>query len=336
MAGVVPGWASGERVCDLQPLGTDRPMSDKSDAKKWRNPLFVENAGAERISASLTRGAELRRKAAAGMGARHLRDRVCRTLDADARWRWRASISWCSTWSTPASRLLGARAAGCWRRTRSASPIAGASLGRGRRPHRQGARHRRPWRDGRHVDTPERARAVVEQARFAPHGQPRLLAADASTTRSSEPLQALDDSTYVVVQIEGRKALEQVRRHRRGPRHRCGLRRAVRSRAVARRAAGQPARGRARRRASQSRCRTGVALGIYIDDPATCGDWAQRGASRCSASASTAACCPTAPALVATQAKRATTSSHGRKACIGDVTHGTRDSRTADRRACAD
>ena len=41
-------------------------MNDEPGASTWRNPLAVENAGAERISRSLTLGADLRRKVAAG------------------------------------------------------------------------------------------------------------------------------------------------------------------------------------------------------------------------------------------------------------------------------
>ena len=41
-------------------------MNDKPDAKGWRNPLRVDNLGAQRISSSLTLGEELRRKVATG------------------------------------------------------------------------------------------------------------------------------------------------------------------------------------------------------------------------------------------------------------------------------
>ena len=39
---------------------------EKPGANTWRNPLFVENAGAARIAASLTQGAELRRRVTTG------------------------------------------------------------------------------------------------------------------------------------------------------------------------------------------------------------------------------------------------------------------------------
>ena len=44
----------------------DPTMNDRPGASTWRNPLAVENAGAERISRPLTLGADLRRKVAAG------------------------------------------------------------------------------------------------------------------------------------------------------------------------------------------------------------------------------------------------------------------------------
>jgi 2-keto-3-deoxy-L-rhamnonate aldolase RhmA len=60
-----------------------------------------------------------------------------------------------------------------------------------------------------HVGTPERAREVVEQARFAPLGK-RGFSPLTKFDAIEEPLKDLDESTYVVVQIEGRDAIDRV------------------------------------------------------------------------------------------------------------------------------
>ena len=61
-------------------------MNDEPGASTWRNPLAVENAGAERISRALTLGADLRRKVAAGcaLGTFVLESPVPATLGAMA------------------------------------------------------------------------------------------------------------------------------------------------------------------------------------------------------------------------------------------------------------
>ena len=56
------------------------------------------------------------------------------------------------------------------------------------------------------VESPEQALAIVEQARFAPLGN-RGFSPLAKFDSLHEPLGRLDESTYVVVQIEGRRAL---------------------------------------------------------------------------------------------------------------------------------
>ena len=115
----------------------------------------------------------------------------------------------------------------------------------------------------------------MEQARFAPLGN-RGFSPLTKYDALGEPLRVLGDATYVVAQIEGRQALANI--------------------AAIAAVPGVDAvfvgpydlalsTGRASRQSS--RClpppksfpRTvpdGVALGIYIDDPAQCGDWAAR------------------------------------------------------------
>lgn len=126
-----------------------------------------------------------------------------------------------------------------------------------------------------HVDSAERARAVVDEARFAPRGL-RGFSPLARYDALEEPLQALGASTYVVLQIEGRKALEHVRRIAAvpgvdavfvGP-YDLALSLGV--------PPGSPPVVEAAVRIAKQ-VPSGMALGIYIDDPATCGAWAQRG-----------------------------------------------------------
>jgi len=56
-------------------------MNEPPGASTWRHPLAVENAGAQRISGSLTLGADLRRKVATGcaLGTFVLESRVKRS-----------------------------------------------------------------------------------------------------------------------------------------------------------------------------------------------------------------------------------------------------------------
>ena len=60
-----------------------------------------------------------------------------------------------------------------------------------------------------HVESPARARAIVEQARFAPLGN-RGFSPLTKYDALGEPLRALGDATYVVAQIEGRQALANI------------------------------------------------------------------------------------------------------------------------------
>ncbi len=60
-----------------------------------------------------------------------------------------------------------------------------------------------------HVDTAERARQIVDAARFRPEGN-RGFSPLARFDGLQEPLAALGDSAFVVVQIEGRSALDRV------------------------------------------------------------------------------------------------------------------------------
>jgi 2-keto-3-deoxy-L-rhamnonate aldolase RhmA len=60
-----------------------------------------------------------------------------------------------------------------------------------------------------HVDSPERARQVAEAARYSPAGN-RGFSPLSKFDSLQTPLETINDSTYVVVQIEGKKALDNV------------------------------------------------------------------------------------------------------------------------------
>jgi 2-keto-3-deoxy-L-rhamnonate aldolase RhmA len=131
-----------------------------------------------------------------------------------------------------------------------------------------------------HVDTPERARAVVAEARYAPlghRGYSPLTRFDAL----EKPLQALNQATYVVVQIEGAAALERASEIAAVP----GLDAIFvgpydLALSLGVPPGSEPVQAAARQVAAA--VAAPLALGIYIDDPATCAAWAaQRFALQC-------------------------------------------------------
>jgi 2-keto-3-deoxy-L-rhamnonate aldolase RhmA len=126
-----------------------------------------------------------------------------------------------------------------------------------------------------HIDTAERARQIVRQARFAPHGQrgfSPLTRFDALRT----PLRSLSAATYVVVQIEGRKALENVAEIAAVPGIDTVFVGPYDLALSLNLPPGSPRVVAAAARVSGA-VESAVSMGIYIDDPATCGDWAKRG-----------------------------------------------------------
>jgi 2-keto-3-deoxy-L-rhamnonate aldolase RhmA len=126
-----------------------------------------------------------------------------------------------------------------------------------------------------HVDTPERARRVVAESRFAPLGD-RGFSPLTKFDSLEKPLKSLQSSTYVVVQIEGRAALD-----------RAGEIAAVQGidaifvgpYDLALSLGVEPGSDAVFKAAEKiaGEVPAGVGLGIYIDDPAKCADWAGRG-----------------------------------------------------------
>jgi len=183
-------------------------MSEKSDsAKTWRNPSFVEGAGADTVSASLLLGGALREKVRSGLALGtfviDIPDPSTLTAVAVAGFDFAVLDMEHSPvdFGRLEALLNAGRAAGIpmlvrpWGRDVG---LIGKILDMGAHgimvPH---------------VGTPERAREVVEQARFAPLGK-RGFSPLTKFDSIEEPLKALDDSTYVVVQIEGRDAIDRV------------------------------------------------------------------------------------------------------------------------------
>lgn len=125
-----------------------------------------------------------------------------------------------------------------------------------------------------HVDTPEHARRIVEESRFQPLGN-RGFSPVTKFDSLERPLESLQTSTYVVVQIEGRAALDRAAEIAAvpgidaifvGP-YDLALSLGVEpgSEAVYE-AAGKIA----------GEVPDGIGLGIYIDNPSKCANWAER------------------------------------------------------------
>jgi 2-keto-3-deoxy-L-rhamnonate aldolase RhmA len=247
-------------------------MNDRPGASSWRNPLAVENAGAKRISRSLTLGADLRRKVATGcaLGTFVLESPVPATLRTMALAGFDFVVIDMEHSTIDFSRLEALIGAG------QAAGLATLV---------------RPWGEdvgligkvldigangimASHVESPARARAIVEQARFAPRGN-RGFSPLTKYDALGEPLRALDDATYVVAQIEGQQALANVAAIAAVP----GVDAVFVGPYDLALSLGLPPGSPSVFAAAEELSKTvpdGVALGIYIDDPAKCGDWAAR------------------------------------------------------------
>ena len=197
-------------------------MSEKPDARTWRNPLFVANSGGERIAQSLMLGAELRRKVAAGcaLGTFVIECPVPETLRSARarRLRFRRARH-----GALGHRFLPTRGSDRRRRKprvcrHSCAPGATNTGLIGKTPRHGSERHHGAARRVARARARDRRASALCAAR-----RPWLLAAHQVSTRSSEPLRALDESTYLVVQIEGRKALDSIGEIAVDPGHRCSF-----------------------------------------------------------------------------------------------------------------
>jgi 2-keto-3-deoxy-L-rhamnonate aldolase RhmA len=248
-------------------------MNDEPGASTWRNPLAVQNAGAERVSRSLSLGSDLRGRLASGcaLGTFVLESPVPSTLATMALAGFDFVVIDMEHSTVDFSRLealIGAgQAAGLATLVRPWGEDTGV-IGKVLDIGANGIM-------ASHVESPARARAIVDEARFPPRGQ-RGFSPLTKYDSMGEPLRALDDATFVVAQIEGREALESFAEIASvpgidavfvGP-YDLALSLGV--------APGSPRVFAAAGKLAKA-VPKGVALGIYIDDPAKCGDWAKRG-----------------------------------------------------------
>ena len=248
-------------------------MNEKNHpAKSWKNPLYVENGGSARLAESLLRGNTLRQKTAAGwaLGSFLIELPTPATLTALAVAGFdfvvldmeHSSVGF----SALESLIVAGQAVGLTVLVRTWGEDTGL-IGKVLDMGAHGIM-------APHVGTPERARSIVEQARFKPLGN-RGFSPLMKFDSLEAPLQMLGEATYVVVQIEGKEALARAADIAAvpgidaifvGP-YDLALSLGVLPgsaevhKAAERIAATVPAH---------------LALGIYIDDPASCGEWAAR------------------------------------------------------------
>ena len=249
-------------------------MSEKSDSvRRWRNPSFVESAGAEKVSGSLLMGSALRDRVLSGWALGtfiiDLPDPATLTAVSLAGFDFAVlDMEHSSVDFTKLEALIKAgHAAGLAMLVRPW----GEDIGLIGKVLDMGAHGIM----APHVDTPERARAVVSQARFAPRGN-RGFSPLTKYDSLKEPLHSLDESTYVVIQIEGRAAIDRVEDIAKVP----GIDAIFVGPYDLALSLGVPpgskevidAAGRIAAAVPDN-----LGLGIYIDDPTTCGDWTNSG-----------------------------------------------------------
>jgi 2-keto-3-deoxy-L-rhamnonate aldolase RhmA len=248
-------------------------MAPKSkNAKTWTNPLFVAGTGAKKIADSQLLGEQLRRKAAAGwaLGTFLIELPAPASLTAMSLAGFDFVVIDLEHSSVGVSTLepliIAARAVGLATLVRTWGEDVGL-IGKVLDMGAHGIM-------APHVDSAERARAIVEQARFPPQGR-RGFSPLTKFDAQREPLRALGQSTYVVVQIEGHKAMERVGKIATVPGVDAVF---VGPYDLALSMGIKPGSARvfsAAERMAREVPST-IALGIYVDDPATCGAWASR------------------------------------------------------------
>jgi 2-keto-3-deoxy-L-rhamnonate aldolase RhmA len=247
-------------------------MNEKPGATTWRNPLFVDNASAARIARNLTMGSELRRRVAAGLalGTFVIESPAPATVStlALAGFDFLVLDMEHSTIDFTRLELLltAAHAAGIPALVRPWAEDVGL-IGKALDMGASGVMVP-------HIDSAERARAVVAQSRYAPQGS-RGLCPLTKYDSLREPLRSLDDATYVVVQIEGREAIERIGDIAAVP----GIDALFVGPYDLAMSLGVPPGSPEVLAAAEKLARSlpkGPTLGIYVDDPARCADWSAR------------------------------------------------------------
>jgi len=241
-------------------------------AKTWKNPSFVENETGARVAECLLRGEMLRRKTAQGwaLGTFLIELPTPSTLTSLSLAGFDFVVldmeHSCIDFSTLESLIVASQASGLATLVRTWGEDTGL-IGKVLDMGAHGIM-------APHVDTPERAAEIVDQARFAPRGQ-RGFSPLAKFDCLSEPLREMGNATFVVVQIEGRDALGRVSEIAAvpgidtvfvGP-YDLALSLSVPPGSEAVFAAAEQIADAVPQH---------VSLGIYIDDPRTCARWAAR------------------------------------------------------------
>jgi len=243
-----------------------------TSADQWKNPSFVQNEGARYVSETFLRGRVLRQKVAGGwaLGTFLIEVPTASTLSALSLAGYdfvvldmeHSSIDF----SVLEILINAGHAAGITMLVRTWGEDTGL-IGKVLDIGAHGIM-------APHVDTPERAAEVVSQARFAPRGH-RGFSPLAKFDCLSEPLREMGDATFVVVQIEGRDALERVSEIAAVP----GIDAVfVGPYDLALSLSVTPGSDAVYAAAEQiaEAVPQNVHLGIYIDDPADCARWAGR------------------------------------------------------------
>jgi 2-keto-3-deoxy-L-rhamnonate aldolase RhmA len=247
-------------------------MNNKPDARSWKNPNSVAGSAAERIAGNLTLGRVLREKTAAGLalGSFVIECPTPAAVQALALAGFDFAVLDMEHSAIDLGRLeiliLAAHAAGLPVLVRPWSVEAGL-IGKLLDLGANGIM-------APHVDSAERARAVVDQCRYPPHGS-RGVCPLSKYDALAEPLRMLDDGVFVVVQIEGRDGIDRLSDIAAVPGVDAlfvGPYDLAMSLGVA---PGSPQVFDAAEKLARS-VTHGPALGIYLDDPGKCGSWAAR------------------------------------------------------------
>ena len=248
-------------------------MSNKKNgAKSWKNPHFVDHPGANQVAQALQLGKKLREKTAAGhaLGTFLIDLPTISTLHAIALAGFDFVVldmeHSAIDFSNLESLITAGQAAGLTVLVR----IWGEDIGLIGKALDLGAHGIM----APHVDSPERARAIVEEARYAPQGS-RGFSPILKYASLEEPLRELNESTYIIVQIEGRAAIERIEEITAVE----GINAAfVGPYDLALSLGVQPNTPEVFTAAENmaSKVPETLDMGIYIDDPNTCGDWVKR------------------------------------------------------------
>jgi 2-keto-3-deoxy-L-rhamnonate aldolase RhmA len=183
-------------------------MSDYShSASLWTNPFAVDNSGAAHLARALQAGSELRRNARTGrvLGTFLIELPCAATLSVLALAGFDFVVLDMEHSAVDFTRLESLIHAGHTAGIAMLVRTWGNDVGLIGKALDLGA-------NGilaPHVESAAHARSIVEQARFAPLGR-RGFSPLTRYDSLQQPFQALDASTYVVVQIEGRAALDSV------------------------------------------------------------------------------------------------------------------------------